>query len=525
MTREHQRETRDLQSSEKVNSDSPASPNTTTKTSPAPVPTSTRVYILAERTTLIPMVLPACAPLERVVAATAAAVATRLAPGTLDDSAVYELAWIDGAAISDKAHGTLENSGVRDGDILQLLPALEPIRYVPRNENVASALATYLRTRVNPVTATIAHAVAIGTIITAILVCTGLLWRARLDPACPVALAATALGVLAALGWAATAITHVRWPQFGWVRDGFAATSVAVSAAALAAVPPKLGPANVFAGACALSAGAIVVISLRKRYWAAGTAVACIATLAAAAAGVELYSSLSGFQIGVAGLVCALVLITAAPRLALTLARIPRQPFRSIRNRDMFDHASGQPHDTVSPVIDDVPDPSLMSAQAVASAAERARSVLIGTCTAVAVIEVVSAWLAITPHQHRPVLSTLLVIAVAVELIGRARRFNDAVQATLLVTASAAALVIIGAKYGWTTPGGDLSSVLTFCGWALLPATGIFLMGTALWQHLFSPNTRKAVEWLGYALIVVIPVLAAWALGIFGYLRTQGVHW
>ena len=369
-----------------------------------------------------------------------------------------------------------------------------------------------------------AHTVAISTIVVAALGCTLLLWRTRLAVQSGLSCAA-ALAALAVAGWLATLVTARRWPEFPGVRDSFAVTSIVVSAASLAAVPPNVGAPNVFVAAVTITAAAGLLARLTGRYWAACSAAIAVGTLTAIASGVSMFAPLSGFQLGVTGLVAALVLITWAPKLGLMLARIPRQPFRSIRNRDMFEHGEGQPFDTVSPVDDDTPDPSVLSTEQVAAAATRARSVLVGVCIAVAALQVVCAWLAVTPHANRPVLSVLLVCAVAVELIVRARRFNDRVQAVLLVASSTAALMAIGAKHAWTTPAGDLSSVLFYASFALIPALVVFLVGTAGWQHLFSPNTRKAVEWLGYALIVVIPLLAAWALNVFTFLRTQGLRW
>lgn len=491
----------------------------------APVPASVRVYVLAAETSLIPLTLPAEAHLGKVVEATVKVVNRRL-PGddALPDRRAYEFGWIDGAALSDRPEATLSSCGVRDGDLLQLLPAGVPIRYVPRNESVSSALSDYLRTAVKPVTGPTAHAVATAAIITAVLGCALLVWRTRLALHWGLGCAA-ALGVLAAVCWFATALTGWRWPEFRGVRDVFAVTSIAVSAAALAAVPPRVGVANVFVAAVTITVAAVLLVRFTGRYWAACSAAMCLGALGSAASAAAMFAPLSGLQVGVSGLVAALVLITVAPKLGLMLARIPRQPFRSIRNRDMFAHAQGQPYDTVSPVEDEAPDPSMLSGAQVAAAATRARSVLVGVCIAVAVVQVISAWLAVTPHAHRPVLATVLVCAVAVELIIRARRFYDRVQAVLLVASSTAALMAIGAKYAWSTPPADLADVLVFTGLAALPAAVVFVVGTAGWQHLFSPNTRKAVEWLGYLLIVAIPLLAAWALNFFTFLRTQGVHW
>lgn len=181
--------------------------------------------------------------------------------------------------------------------------------------------------------------------------------------------------------------------------------------------------------------------------------------------------------------------------------------------------------DTVSPVDDTHSDPTALSTEEVAAVGRRARSVLVGVCIAVAVVQLVCAWLVMTPHANKPVWTTVLVCVVALDLIIRARKFNDRVQAVLLVASSVAALMAIGYKYAWTTPPTDLATVLAYIGIASAIAIGVFALGSAGWQYLFSPNTRKAVEWLGNILIVSIPLLAAYVLNIFSFLRTQGLWW
>ena len=94
-----------------------------------------------------------------------------------------------------------------------------------------------------------------------------------------------------------------------------------------------------------------------------------------------------------------------------------------------------------------------------------------------------------------------------------------------LVASSVAALMAIGYKYAWTTPATDLGATLVYVGIASGIAIAVFALGSAGWQYLFSPNTRKAVEWLGNVLIVSIPLLAAYVLNIFSFLRTQGLWW
>jgi type VII secretion integral membrane protein EccD len=505
----------------------PAVNPATVETQAAPVPASVRVYVLAGNA-LVPMTLPAEAPLSMLVGPTVKTANSRLSNqggAALPDRTRYEFAHVDGAVLSDKPAATLLSCGLKDGDLLRLVPAGQGVRFVPRIENLASALANYLRGLVKPVTPATAHTVAVAIIIAATLAAAAMVWRSRLVLHQGWILAPVVLAALAVLTWIATYVTAKRWPGYWRYRDAFAATAIGLSAASLAAVPPGLGVANVFAGAITVAAGGFVMATRTNRYWAAGTAVLCVGGLSTLLAGWSLFWPLSRYQAAVAGLLAVTILITRAPKLGLTLARIPRQPFRSRRGRDQFDRAEGQPMDTVSPVEDTHSDPTALSTEQVASAGRRARSVLVGVCIAVAVVQLVCAWLVITPHANKPVWTTVLVCVVALDLIIRARKFNDRLQAVLLVGSSVAALMAIGYKYAWTTPPTDLAAVLAYIGIASAIAIGVFALGSAGWQYLFSPNTRKAVEWLGNILIVSIPLLAAYVLNIFSFLRTQGLWW
>lgn len=498
------------------------------ETVPAPVPASVRVHILAGDKVLIPMTLPAEAPLSMLIGPTVKA-ANALLSGqgdpTLPDRERYEFARVDGAVLSDKPTATLASCGLVHGDLLRLVSAGTSARFVPRIENLASALATNLRAMVKPVTPQTAHTVAVATIITASLAAAITVWRSRLSDESGWLLALAVLTGLAVMGWGATVATAKRWPKQRGIRDAFAATAIVLTAAAFAAAPPSLGAPNVFGASITIAAGGWAMALRTKRYWTVGTAMLSLGGITAAFSMWSMFWPLSSYQIGIAGLVSVTVLITRTPKLGLALGRIPRQPFRSRRGRDQFERADGQPLDTVSPVEDHHPDPTALSTEEVVRAAARSRAALVGLCIAVAVIEVISAWLAVTPHANRPVWSTVLVCLVALDLIIRARRYNDRVQAVLLVSSAVIALMSIGYKYAWTTPPPDLPAILTYIGISSAIAAAVFAIGSAGWQYLFSPNTRMTVQWLGNLLIACIPLLAVYVLNIFSFLRTQGLWW
>ena len=204
----------------------PAVNPATVETAPAPVPASVRVYVLAAEKALVPMTLPAEAPLSMLVGPTVKTANVRLGlqgGGVLPDRTRYEFARVDGAVLSDKPAATLLSCGVKDGDLLRLVPAGQAVRFVPRIENLASALASYLRGLVKPVTPNTAHTVAVATIIAATLAAAAMVWRSRLAVESGGILAPAVLAVLAVLAWVATFATAKRWAEHWRYRDAFAA--------------------------------------------------------------------------------------------------------------------------------------------------------------------------------------------------------------------------------------------------------------------------------------------------------------
>lgn len=489
-------------------------------------PPSVRVFVLAGNA-LVPLVLPSEVSLSALAEPTVKATNRYLlqhGEPLLPTRVKYEFALIGGELLSDKPAATLASSGIQHGDIVQLAEVDTALRFRARIEIASTALSNYLRGVVKPVTQATAHAVGIATLIAALFTIGALLWRSRL--ALPQSYAsAIALAVVALAAVVGTYVTARRWPEHTVVRDIFAATSIVLVSACFGAIPHGLGAPNVLWALVTTAAGTAVLTVLTGRYWGASAAVLAVSALGALAALVSSFWPLSAPQLGAAGLVAVVTLITLAPKLSTVLARLPRQPFRSLRNSDLYAHAAGQSYESVSPVDDLVPDKSMLSTDQVADAARRANSALSGLCLAVGALLLLSAWLAISPHQNRPIHTIALVVIVAVVIIVRARRYKDRVQAVTLVVSAVAALAAIAVKYVWSTPAEDLSTVLYYTSFVALVAVPVFIIGTAGWSYLFSPMTRKAVELIHYLLIAAVVPMALWVLNIFTFLRTQGLWW
>lgn len=489
-------------------------------------PPNVRVFVLAGNA-LVPLVLPAEVALAALVEPTVQAAnryLMRQGEPLLPSRVKYEFALVGGELLSDKPKATLAGSGIKHGDIVQLAEVDTALRFQARIEIVSTALSNYLRGVVKAVEPQTAHAVGIATLVAALLTVGSVIWRSRL--ALPTGYGcAAALGVLALFAIIGTVATARRWAEHTRVRDAFAATSIVLVAAALGAVPHGLGAPNVLLALATVASGTAMLIVLTSRYWAASSALLAVSVLGALAALVSSFWPLSGAQLGISGLVAVVTLITLAPKLSTRLARLPRQPFRSLRNSDLYAHAAGQSYESVSPVDDLVPDQSMLTTEQVTVAARRANAALTGLCLASALLLVPSAWLAIVPHQNRPIHTILLVAAVAFVIIVRARRYKDRVQAVLLVTSALGALAAIAIKYACDAAPTDLSTVLFYLSFVAAIAVPVFLIGTAGWSYLFSPTTRKAVELVHYMLIACIVPGAVYVLNIYTFLRTQGLWW
>ncbi|MFA4085230.1 type VII secretion integral membrane protein EccD [Mycobacteroides salmoniphilum] len=489
-------------------------------------PPSVRVVVLAGNA-LVPLLLPSEVSLSALVEPTVTAAnryLLRQGEPLLPVRVRYEFARIGGELLSDKPTATLASSEIKHAQIIQLVEVGTALRFQERIEIISTAISSYLGGVVKPVTAETAHAVGIATIIGGLLTSAALIWRSRLalpnGYGCAIALAV--LAVLAVIG---TAVTTRRWPEHTRVRDIFAVTSIALLAACFGAVPHGLGAPNVLWALVTITAGTAALTVLTERYWAASSSVLALTGLGALGALFSSFWPLTAAQLGTAGLVAAAALITVAPKLSTQLARLPRQPFRSLRNSDMYAHATGQSYESVSPVEDSVPDKSMLSTEQVAAAARRASSALTGLCLATGVLLILAAWLAVVPHQNRPMHTIALVVMVAVVIIVRARRYKDRVQAVLLVSSAVIALASIAVRYIWDTSPGDLPTVLYYTSFIALVAFPVFVIGTVGWSYLFSPLTRKGVELVHYVLIAFIVPMALWVLNIFTFLRTQGLWW
>ncbi len=488
---------------------------------PPAVPPSCRVSILAGDSHQIDLVLPAAAPLNTLVEPTVAAVNKVLRGRGAPElpAAAYEFA--RGAGMSALAADvSLAGHHIVDGDILVLMPAGTAERYGPVVENVSTALAQYASEHFVRVTAETAIAVAVSIMGAALAVAAALLWRLRWAAAESSLLVSTLLaGAAAVLIGAAVLAARLGAPRI--VGDGAAWAAIGLSTLAAATVPPggTHGAPHAFLAAVTAIAASWLLVRLTGRYWSAAAAVITTGAGAIAAAALRMHWAVPEPRLAVGMLLGVLVAVAAAPAVALWLAKVPRQTFGSITGRDIFARAPGQPEDTVSPVEAGPPADVTLTGEQVTAAARRSNTVLTGVLLGIAAITIPSALVAITPGVGQQWASLVVVGAVAMILILRARAFRDRRHAIILVTAATAASIGAAARYGFHAAATDTSVALASGGAAIGIAVAGLLAAAVVPPRVFSPPVRKIVEYTEYVLLAAIVPFAAWAIGLLHYIR------
>ena len=487
---------------------------------PPAVPPSCRVSILAGDSHQIDLVLPAAAPLTTLAEPTVAAINKVLrGRGAAElPSAAYEFARAAGmSALAPDV--SLAGHNIVDGDILVLMPRGTAERYGPVVENVSTALAQYASKHFVRVSAETAVIVAVGIMGAALAVAASLLWRLRWATDGSLLVPSVLAGTVVVL--IGTAVLAARLGAPGVVGDGAAWAAIALATVAAATVPPGGSPGapHAFLAAATAVAGTWLLVRLTGRYWSAAAAVITAGAGVIAASAIRMYWAVPEARLAVAMLLAVLVGVAAAPAVALWLAKVPRQTFGSITGRDIFARAPGQPEDTVSPVEAGPPADVTLTGEQVAAAARRSNTVLTGVLLGIDALTVPSALLAVTPGADQQWAQVVVVGAVAMILILRARTFRDRRHAIILVTSATAAMLGAAARYGFASAATDTAAALAAGGVAIGIAVAGLFAAAVVPPRVFSPPIRKVVEYSEYVLLAAIVPFAAWAIGLLHYIR------
>lgn len=440
----------------------------------------------------------------------------------LDPGLAYELHRANGTRLDISRN--LDELGVEDGATLVLVPAEPGDSFVPQYESLSTGLARVGKRLFTPVTAQTAQRTALAIIAIAALVSTALTVHTRLlTDSWGTSLAALVPGALLAVGgvWA-----RKWWPGQPelWGLLGWSAV-VPLSVGLAAVAPGQVGAAHLFIAALAMGVMAAGLSAVAHRYVTVSATVVTLCAVAVLVSASRMWHPVGAQRLGMATLIGLLVLITAAPTLALRAARIRPPHFGSITGRELFRRGDGMPVDAVIPVdehAEEEPSPDRTApGTVIAEAARTANGVLTGICVAAAIVLPVAVWATLTPGRARGIPAAILAGLFVLIFISRGRAFTDRNQATALVGGAAAGFCSGAVRYVLSAPADPVVPLL----WGSLVLSLFAGLGLAAALFIpaarFTPLVRMAAEWLELAAIVVALPLAAWLGGLFTWVRMR----
>ncbi|GAB08894.1 hypothetical protein GOARA_021_01310 [Gordonia araii NBRC 100433] len=411
-------------------------------------------------------------------------------------------------------HHTLREAGVDDGTWLVLRegPAEEPAVLVDDTLDALAELADARHRSWSPETAGIAAAAtaACATVVAAVGLAV-----ARFCATPGGQHVATAVAVLGAVALLAAALFAGRARVRSPIPTALCVMSATLSAAAgFVVVPGGPGAANALLAAAAASTSAAITLRYTRIAPVAHLAAITAGCLAAATAAVCL-AGMSRAPAAALIAVVALLVVLAAPRLTVVLAKIPLPPVPS----------PGEPFEPVEtpllPTIDAVDAISLSALpdlDALVGRAEHARQCLAGLCLGAASVAAIAVTITgIDPPDWR---FTTIGIGVALALVLRGRSHTDLAQAAALVGSGAAALLgyLTATIVGAVTLDAPSLPLPTAAAALAVAATALAIGGWAA-GRTFSPLQRRAAELAEYGLLVVLLPLLLWAMEVYRMIR------
>lgn len=408
---------------------------------------------------------------------------------------------------------TLTEHDVVDGAVLMLAPVESAEIFTPIVEDITDALAKINDREFAEFDGEVAARVGVTGLIVAAFTVAVLLSVSWTQSASVgwCAVPALALGMTL---WGVAAATRLQF-RFPWIRLGIAlAAAPLMFAGGAMLIPPaydRPGPfaaANIATGAVVAAVSTATVLLVTRRGIATLTTLTMLGAIVAAASMAMTYLSLSASQVATGTVLVGLVIFALAPRAAVVIARIrppdlpdPGDDVSPATLNDIFDAESGKDHE---------PD------SGIESRARLAVTSLIGLIVAVSIVIPVGTITAAAAHPGG-IKEIVMAAAVAVILVLRARSFPDRIQATALLTASIA--IVAGVSYvvvdAYTTPLARLVVALVVVAVAVAGCfAAVLLPGVRL-----SPVTRRVIDLIEFALIVVVPVVTFMVMGIYTAMR------
>ncbi|MCP9625406.1 type VII secretion integral membrane protein EccD [Nocardia otitidiscaviarum] len=274
--------------------------------------------------------------------------------------------------------------------------------------------------------------------------------------------------------------------------------------------------ANLAAGAVVAAVAAATMMRVTRVGIATLMSVTALGILGVLAALPAAYLELSASQVAAGAVLVIVMLLGSAPRVAAVIARIrppdlpdPGNEVAPATLTDIFDAETGNESEP--------DDPQRRRIEATfESRARLAVTSLRGLVVALSLSLSVATVLAAATHPGK-IREIVLAVAVAGILAMRARWYPDRVQAIALVTGSAVTVIGLGIV---------LVGVHDTVGVRLLVAVLVLvaavlgcLAAVRLPNVRLSPVTRRVTDLFEYLLLLIVPILAFWIMGIYAAMR------
>ncbi|MGK8520559.1 type VII secretion integral membrane protein EccD [Nocardia asteroides] len=277
-------------------------------------------------------------------------------------------------------------------------------------------------------------------------------------------------------------------------------------------VPGTLGSPHLLLGSSVALVAALVGYRVTGTGATLFSCAATLAVIAGVAATVYLiwHPGLPKLSAGL--LVAGIAIISAVPRLAAVLARLPIPPVPTAGGA--IDPADHEPRPTIEGIgaIGASALPSAAGLGIRARAANQFQSGLIGACTASAAV---GAFGVADPLGSARWQGITLAIVTAIILALRGRSFADLTQAATMI--GGGCLTTLALTVGFAL--GDSAYTLLAAGLLLAFATGVVGFGV-IGPHIeVTPVTRRMIEIFEYLLIVSVIPLVLWVMNVYSMAR------
>ncbi|MBO0878830.1 MAG: type VII secretion integral membrane protein EccD [Mycobacterium sp.] len=282
-------------------------------------------------------------------------------------------------------------------------------------------------------------------------------------------------------------------------------------AGAAAVVPGDFGAPQLVLGSAVALLLAVVMLRLTGTGTTMLAAVITTTAFGTAIAGALTLWHFTPPQVGVVGLLCALLSITFTPRIAVAAARLPVPPVPTAGG--VIDPRDHEQRPTIEG-IGAIGATTIPSAAGLDERARRANEYQSGMLIGFVLVTVAGALTATTSTEHRWQ-AAAMAVATGLVLCRRGRSFADRLQAATLVVGGCAVLVGLPVLLGTYVP----AAALPAAGMLVVFSVIAVLVGVVAARVTVSPIMQRAGEVIEYICICVIGPLAFWFLDIYSFAR------